>query len=163
MARQTLVEHLFVSGTPNTLLYRSDVVRGRNPFFPTGCWHEDTEVFFEILGEHDFGFVHGVLTFTRRENESLTTAIRLFDPEHRLDKLVVDDEVWPPVPRRRGIRGLPEAGLDAYYDYLGRLCMYRTPARFLGLSAFRAREGRATTRSQPFRATLAGCAVQTTL
>ena len=35
--------------------------------------HADTEICFELLKEADFGFVHQVLTFTRRHNESISS------------------------------------------------------------------------------------------
>lgn len=130
LGRATLVDRLFVSGTPTTLLYRSDLVRGREPFFPTGGFHEDTELFLELLAHHDFGFVHEVLSFTRRENESLTSAIKLFDPEHRLDKLATTMNYGPRFLEGPELEACRQRDLDAYYDFLGRRCQYRTPPGF---------------------------------
>jgi glycosyltransferase involved in cell wall biosynthesis len=88
ICRKTLTENIFVFGSATSLLFRSDIIRNRNPFYNELSRHEDTESCYEILQEWDFGFVHQVLTFTRRENESLTTKVRQFDPHYFLDKFI---------------------------------------------------------------------------
>ena len=40
----------------------------------------------DLLQDVDFGFVHQILTFTRRHNETMTTFSRRFDT-YRIDKL----------------------------------------------------------------------------
>ena len=60
-------------GSPTALLVRSDIVRGRPAFYDESVLHADVEVCYDILQEHDFGFVHQVLTFTRLHNESVTS------------------------------------------------------------------------------------------
>lgn len=87
ICRKSLLEDFFVFGSATSILLRSDIVRSRSPFYEENCPHEDTESCYEILYENNFGFVHKVLTFTRRENESLTSRIRKFDPFYLVDKL----------------------------------------------------------------------------
>jgi glycosyltransferase involved in cell wall biosynthesis len=65
ICRRHLLDGLYVFGSPNSVLYRSDLVRNRDPFFNESNVHADTEVCFQILKNSDFGFVHQVLTFTR--------------------------------------------------------------------------------------------------
>jgi glycosyltransferase involved in cell wall biosynthesis len=67
--------HLF--GSPTSLLIRSDLVRARDAFYDPDYdvgdeypFTEDLAVCCEILRESDFGFVHQVLTFTRRDGRS---------------------------------------------------------------------------------------------
>jgi glycosyltransferase involved in cell wall biosynthesis len=112
--RLLFLEGLFVFGSPTSLLCRSEIVRSRDPFYNEGRLHEDTEACYEILEHHDFGFVHQVLTFTRRENESISTRLRSFDPAHLLDKLLV--------LRRYGLSCLNE---DEYAE-----CLRAMEARF---------------------------------
>jgi glycosyltransferase involved in cell wall biosynthesis len=84
ICRKTLLGDLFVFGSPTSLLFRSDVARARDPFYPEGSLHADTEVCFEVLRDVDFGFVHQVLTFTRRHSEAVTSyALRVgtYKPE----------------------------------------------------------------------------------
>jgi glycosyltransferase involved in cell wall biosynthesis len=89
LCRLSLLDGLFVFGSPSTIMYRSDIVRSRTPFFKEGSRHEDTEACYEILQQYDFGFVHKVLTFTRRENESIMSRVRQFDPHFLQDKYIV--------------------------------------------------------------------------
>ena len=57
----------FMFGSPSSLLIRSDLIRKRDPFYnEQNPWDEDVEACFDVLQESDFGFVHQVLTFTRR-------------------------------------------------------------------------------------------------
>jgi len=74
ICRRHLLEDLYVFGTANAVLYRADLVRGREPFYNEGNIHADTEVCFALLKTSDFGFVHQVLTFTRVRKVSLSSA-----------------------------------------------------------------------------------------
>jgi glycosyltransferase involved in cell wall biosynthesis len=67
--------HVF--GSPSSLLIRSDLIRGRDPFYDPDYdvgdeypFTEDLAACCEILRKSDFGFVHQVLTFTRRDDHS---------------------------------------------------------------------------------------------
>jgi len=87
ICRMSLMQNLSVFGSATTIMFRSDIVRCREPFFDEISQIEDTEACYEVLHTHDFGFVHKVLTFTRRENESISSLIRDFNPnlfEHLL-------------------------------------------------------------------------------
>ena len=60
-------------------MYSSAVVRARAPhFYPEDRFYFDTDAVFQILIEHDFGFVHQVLTFTRYQPASITYNERHF-------------------------------------------------------------------------------------
>ncbi len=74
ICRRHILDGLYVFGSANAVLYRSDLVRSRNPFYDEANIHADTEVCFDLLRTHDFGFVHQVLTFTRVRPGSLTNA-----------------------------------------------------------------------------------------
>ena len=63
-------------GSPTCVMFRSDLVRERDPFFTTDMPdYEDLEVCLELLLHCDFGFVCQVLTFNRRDNESIWSRI----------------------------------------------------------------------------------------
>jgi hypothetical protein len=66
----------YLFGSPTSLLIRADFIRQREAFYNEQNIHADKEVCFEILGEADFGFVHQVLTYTRRHNEAMTSFTR---------------------------------------------------------------------------------------
>jgi len=81
--------HLF--GTPTSLLMRSDLVRSRNPFYEERhAPFEDSHACFDALRIWNFGFVHQVLTYSRRDNESILSRIRPFRFElfSRLAKVI---------------------------------------------------------------------------
>jgi glycosyltransferase involved in cell wall biosynthesis len=99
---------LYVFGTPTSLLIRSDIMHCRDPFYDETSPVEDAEVCFDILREHDFGFLHQVLTYTRRDNTSLMTSINTYDPATLLEFRTVrkfgrdylDDEEYQRCARR---------------------------------------------------------------
>src|SRR5262249_51807175 len=63
----------YLFGSPTSLLLRADLVRGRREFSRLDNPHQsDQEACLDLLTESDLGFVHDVLTFTRRHDESET-------------------------------------------------------------------------------------------
>ena len=69
----------YLFGSPSSLLIRSDLIRNRKNFYTETHLQTDKDVCFDILKESDFGFVHQVLTFTRRHNESRTSISKKLD------------------------------------------------------------------------------------
>ena len=65
-----------VFGSPTSLLIRSDLVRGHEKFYNEQNFHADTEVCFDLLRNVDYGFVHQVLTYTRRHCATETSSTR---------------------------------------------------------------------------------------
>ena len=78
-SRLHLLEHLYLFGSPTTVLYRADLMRERQPFYSESSLHEDTELCYEVLANADLGFVHQVLTFSRLGNDGVLTSL---DPFH---------------------------------------------------------------------------------
>ena len=72
ICRRFFLDSLYLFGSPTSLLIRSDLIRSRTAFYNEANIHADLEVCFELLQQADFGFVHQVLTFTRRHNEATT-------------------------------------------------------------------------------------------
>jgi glycosyltransferase involved in cell wall biosynthesis len=87
LGRSTLIHspYPYVLGSPSSLLVRSDVIRDRDPFYNPKypfreeyAFTEDQDVCCEIFRTNDFGFVHQVLTFTRRpEGSPFSDFVRL--------------------------------------------------------------------------------------
>jgi glycosyltransferase involved in cell wall biosynthesis len=92
ICRLYFVKNIPLFGTPTSILMRSDFVRPRNPHFydEKHAPFADFFVCLEALRTWNFGFVHQVLTYSRRENESTLTGLRTFNFEYfcRLAKLV---------------------------------------------------------------------------
>ena len=68
----------YIFGSPSSLLIRSDLIRKREKVYDESTLHGDKLACLDILREADFGFVHQVLTFTRRHNESATSFIKKY-------------------------------------------------------------------------------------
>lgn len=65
VCRKNLLGGKYLCGTPTSMLIRSEEVRKRPSFYNEANTHCDKEVCFDILQDHDFGFVHQVLTYSR--------------------------------------------------------------------------------------------------
>lgn len=75
LCRLTLLGKVYLFSRPTSLLLRSDLVRKRKCFYNESHIHADVEACYEILQDHDFGFVHQVLTFIRIHDESTTSLV----------------------------------------------------------------------------------------
>jgi glycosyltransferase involved in cell wall biosynthesis len=74
--RLWLLRRPSIFGAATGLLYRSDIVRSRHAFYDESNLAADTGVCLEFLGEHDYGFVHQVLSFQRLRRASWTGELR---------------------------------------------------------------------------------------
>jgi glycosyltransferase involved in cell wall biosynthesis len=73
ICRRLFLDGLYVFGSATSLLYRSSIVRDRDPFFDESNIHADAETCVSCLRTCDFGFVHQILTFSRVRSGSLET------------------------------------------------------------------------------------------
>lgn len=72
ICRLYFFKHTYLFGTPTSLLMRADAVRSRIPFYEERyAPFEDGHACFDLLKTWNFGFVHQVLTFTRRQEGSI--------------------------------------------------------------------------------------------
>lgn len=72
----------YLFGTPTSLLMRSELIRFRDPFYDERyAPFEDGHACFELLRSWNFGFVHQVLTYSRRDNDSIISKVRPFGLE----------------------------------------------------------------------------------
>ena len=89
VCRKFWAEELYVFGSPTCVLYRSDLVRARPDFYDETCPLEDADVCFELLKDRDFGFVHQVLTFTRRQADSIHSELGRYDQRPLLGLMTI--------------------------------------------------------------------------
>jgi glycosyltransferase involved in cell wall biosynthesis len=61
-----------IMGTPTAMLYRSDLVRKRKPFYNDLNFHADHETAIGMLAESDFAYIHQNLCLNRLHPESQT-------------------------------------------------------------------------------------------
>lgn len=127
--RRFLLEQRYLFGTPTSVMYRTQIVRARSPFFIESSYHEDSEACFEVLRDSRFAFVHQVLTSTRVDNVSLSTAVQDYAPDalhafiivHKYGKLYLSDA-------ELGER--TKAVTDALYDILSHRLLKRSDPKF---------------------------------
>lgn len=119
ICREHLLRNLWVFGTANSVLYRSDLVRGHDAFYNEANIHADTEVCFELLKACDFGFVHQVLTFTRVRRDSLNTLSRDLQTHFPggLQVLLMHGQDYL---TREELGTLLDRHLSNYYRFLGK-------------------------------------------
>jgi glycosyltransferase involved in cell wall biosynthesis len=72
IGRAHLLGKLDVLGNPTSSLYRSDLIRRTDSFYPNTTPEADISACFECLKVSDFGFVHQVLSFERLHPGQIT-------------------------------------------------------------------------------------------
>jgi glycosyltransferase involved in cell wall biosynthesis len=128
ICRATLLGGPYVFGSPTSLMYRADLLRKSDEFFPnennTNNPHADTTACYLWLASCDFGFVHQVLSYARIHAGSQTSRSITFG----INKLALIGDL-----RRFGRTYLsdPELAkrqlelLDWYYGWLTRALIER--------------------------------------
>lgn len=74
ICRLVLLDHIYFFLSPTSLLIRSDKIQERSEFWNEAHLHADVEACYEVLKHSDFGFVHQVLTYIRKHEESITAS-----------------------------------------------------------------------------------------
>jgi glycosyltransferase involved in cell wall biosynthesis len=119
ICRLCLLNDLYVFGSPTSLLIRSDIIQNRKAFYGESSVHADTDACFDILQSCDFGFVHQVLTFTRRHNESRTSLSNRLDTR-RLANFAILVKYGPVYLDKDEYEKRLEHELESYYRFLGK-------------------------------------------
>jgi glycosyltransferase involved in cell wall biosynthesis len=79
VCRLYFLQGTYLFGTPTSLLMRSELVRSRQPFYEERyAPFEDGHACFDLMKTWDYAFVHQVLTFSRRQNDSILQRLRPF-------------------------------------------------------------------------------------
>ena len=119
MARLYLRTGLWVFGSPTAVMYRSSLVRESQPFYDESVLHEDTEKCMQILLGWDFGFVHQILSFSRADNESISSAVRDLKPV-ALDGYIIVQRWAAAFLEAEEADRLKKEARKAYYQDLAR-------------------------------------------
>jgi glycosyltransferase involved in cell wall biosynthesis len=148
-ARVQLVDDVSLFASPTSVMLRADVVRARSPFYAEGRYFEDVDVIYELLREHDFGFVPQILTFMRRDEGSTWGKMRSYHPGDlsRLLQLKTYGRDFLPPEEYQRVLGAHER---EYRRLLAVAWLQRREARFWDYH----REGLATIGESIDRATL---------
>jgi hypothetical protein len=108
-----LTGKLYLFASPSSHLIRSALMRGE-PFYDESLIHADTDACFRVLQHHDLGFVHQVLSYTRRHNESITSHVKTFDT-NIAESLKRLHKYGPACLESHEMKELWKVRLDKYY------------------------------------------------
>lgn len=119
ICRRHLLRGVAVSvfGAPTALLYRCDLIRSSDGFFPNATAEADVSACIKHLRTADFGFVHQVLSYERRHIDQITTASRSLNAyvSSEISDLVAYGDYYLTASEVK--KRLAEL-LDEYYRYL---------------------------------------------
>jgi hypothetical protein len=121
----------YVFGTPTSILYRSDLVRRTDCFYPNATAEADTSACYKCLHETDFGFVHQVLSYERIHGASTSTGCRRMNTYQsaRLSDLI---EYGPAFLTRDELERRQEEILFDYYRFLATSVFHKREPAFWG-------------------------------
>jgi glycosyltransferase involved in cell wall biosynthesis len=137
--RRALLNGPYMFGSQTTVMYRADVVRARPAFYPDRRVFADSDTAFEILRDHDFGFVPQILSFSREDDGSIWGSVASFDPL-MLFGLVELLTYGPEYLDAGEFVAVSAARRKAYHRFLGESWLRRQPSAFWTFH----REGMAT-------------------
>jgi glycosyltransferase involved in cell wall biosynthesis len=117
ICRSHLLGGPYVFGDPTSILFRSDLIKGQNAFFPNSSPHADTSACFKYLRDADFGFVHQVLSYERVHGDRQSAAAEIFNayaPAFISDLLAYGSFYLTEAEAKRRLAEI----MDYYYKYL---------------------------------------------
>jgi glycosyltransferase involved in cell wall biosynthesis len=128
LGRATLLGQVYVFGSPTSVMIRAEALQGHSSLFDESTFprHWDGPACLELLRTTDFGFVHQVLTYTRRPPEARTSLSRRIK-SYWADELVALHRYGPMFLDPDQIRQRRRYELTRYYAYLGRNLLRRDP------------------------------------
>jgi glycosyltransferase involved in cell wall biosynthesis len=130
IGKQQLIGGNGLFGSPTCVLYRSDIVRLKKEFFSTETpYFEDTEICFNILREFNFGFVFQVLSFNRREKETIIHKMEQFGAL-KLQKILLIELCGEHFLEKNELLSLKKAYYKEYYYLLATNLLYRSSKEF---------------------------------
>ena len=106
-----------VFGTPTSLMYRADLVKEDERFYPNSTAEADTSACCKSLRKVDYGFVHQVLSYERVHDVRVTTrskSLNAYLSSNLADLLEYGDAYLSPEERQRRLTSL----LHQYYGFL---------------------------------------------
>jgi glycosyltransferase involved in cell wall biosynthesis len=119
-----------IFGSPTSYFLRAEPVRAHPPFFNPFNIYADVEACIKMLREGDFGFIHEVLSFTRRPSDAQT-------PRSHYLRVTYPSYLW--IMKNHGLAFLTEEERDhlvhkhlrAYYQVMARdLIKFRRNGRY---------------------------------
>jgi glycosyltransferase involved in cell wall biosynthesis len=129
ICRAHLLTELSVFGNPTSNLYRSDLVRASDAFYPNAAAEADVSACFKHLRFADFGFVHQVLSYERLHEIRITTVSEDLNAylSSKLGDLL---EYGPFYLTQTEIERRLKERMDEYYAFLAVSALHLRDRRF---------------------------------
>lgn len=128
VARMQL-QGIHVLPPPTSLLYRAELVRSSQPFFPVARPSADYHALYRLLQSHDYGFVHQILSFERWHDASVTANLAGLNSflVDRIEALVVYGEEYLGSQERHARL---DVVLSDYYGFVADQAVHGAGAAF---------------------------------
>lgn len=139
VCRLSFLQKLDVFGNPSSVLYRSELIRKYNPFFPHSLPHADTSACYRCLEDQDFGFVHEVLSMERvhvHQESSRVIRVNMGDVAF-FDDLLTYGRIYL---NEKEFDKLKKDSFEMYYKWLGGCILKVKDKEFWEYHASRMRE-----------------------
>jgi glycosyltransferase involved in cell wall biosynthesis len=120
LARLCLLGGPYVFGSPTSILLRADLVRRRQPFFDPRSIHADEAACYDILQDADFGFVHQVLTATRKHDRTVSASFADRVNSYIAGSMWILKRYGPVFLSAAEYRCRLDDRMDEYYRFLAR-------------------------------------------
>jgi len=118
VCRNTLRRQYFIFGSASTRFIRSELIRKREAYYNEAYLHADTAECFEQLQNSDFGFVHKILSYTRRHSDAQTATFSQRYATERPERLSWLKEYGPTYFDRNELEELFKKEEQGYYYFL---------------------------------------------
>jgi len=129
VCRRQLLGGPYVFGTPTSLLYRADLVRAAESFYPNSSPHADVSACYKYLQHTDFGFAHQVLSYERIHENAISTQCRALHT-HTSSFLCDLVEYGPKYLTDQEFADALDNTATAYYAELAASLFHHQPNRF---------------------------------
>jgi glycosyltransferase involved in cell wall biosynthesis len=120
ISRRFLLDEEYYFGAPSNLLLRSDLIRKRERVYDETYLESDISACLDFLQESDFGFVHRVLTFTRRHEESKTNTVAKKDYSYMFGYLKMHLDYGPVFLNDKEYKNRINRRIDIFHIQLAR-------------------------------------------
>jgi len=117
VCRLYLLGSIDAFGVPTTVLYRSALVRSRDPFYPGSLPNADIAACLISLADTDFAFVHQILSYERIHSEAINAGLRELNA-FLIDRIQFLREYGPTYLKQEEIENRREELLRELYRYL---------------------------------------------
>jgi glycosyltransferase involved in cell wall biosynthesis len=130
LCRLTLLNKLYCFWSPSALLLKSSLIRERGDFYTDEQLHADVAACYEVLQESDFAFVHQVLTFIRKHDNSATSRFTSSYNKVMLSNLELFLRFGPTYLSEEEYKSHLRTKSNKYYNYLASSVLDRRDKEF---------------------------------